>query len=66
MAVDNTQKIAALKEARDSGIKSVSVDGTSTTFASISEMNALIRELEAEEGNTKRPTVFKMRLDGAW
>ena len=66
MAVDNAKQIAAIKEARNSGVKSVSVDGTSTTFASISEMNSLIRQLETEQGNTRRPTVFKMRLGGAW
>lgn len=66
MAVDNTAKIEAIKEARDSGVRSVTVDGTSTSFASISEMNSLIRQLETEQGDTRRPTVFKMRLGGAW
>lgn len=66
MAVDNLKAIAALKAARDSGVKSVSVDGTNTTFASIAEMNSLIRQLEAEQGNTRRPVAYRMTLGGAW
>lgn len=66
MAVDNSKKIAALKEARDSGVRSVSVDGTTTQYSSVAEMNSLIRQLEDEQGTTKRPTVFKMKLGGAW
>ena len=66
MATDKAITIEALKEARDSGVKRVTVDGTSTEFASMAELNSLIRQLESEEGTTKRPTVFHMKLGGAW
>lgn len=41
-------RIEALKDALDSGTNSVSIDGVTTSFRSVSEINARIRQLTAE------------------
>jgi hypothetical protein len=41
-------RITAIRKARDSGVYSVTHSGTTTTFRSLADMNAIIAELEAQ------------------
>ena len=66
MAVDNSEKIAALKDLRDSGLRKVTIDGDTTESRTVAQINSLIRTLEEEQGNTRRPKVSKLRIGGAW
>ena len=66
MAVDNSEKIAALKDLRDSGLRKVTIDGDTTESRTVADINSLIRTLEEEQGNTRRPKVAKLRIGGSW
>ena len=66
MAVDNSEKIAALKDLRDSGLRKVTIDGDTTESRTVADINSLIRTLAEEQGNTRSPYVSKLRIGGAW
>jgi len=52
MATETEIRLTALKAARDSGVLTVKHGETSTTYRSLNEINALIRQLEGEVSGT--------------
>ena len=50
-------RIDALKDALDSGTNKVTIDGTTTEFRSVSEINQRIRQLTAELQELNSETV---------
>lgn len=67
MAVDNAAKIAALQAILESGARTISVDGLSTTYRSRDEILAEIsrlKESDTENGYVRRRRVMNINLGG--
>lgn len=65
---DNSEKIAAIDAAIETGVKSVSVDGVSTTYRSVSEMLLARDRLVATDtsgGYTARKRVASINMGAA-
>lgn len=57
-------RLALLEQAYASGAKSITVDGTTTTYRDASEMEQAIRRLSRQlpESRHKRPLAFRARM----
>ena len=50
-----SDEIAALKSAIRRGVKSVTYDGQTVTYRSLSEMRSILAEMERDAGVTSKP-----------
>lgn len=68
MAVDRSAEIAALAEALNSGVLSVSVDGSTTVFRSSKDIERRIARLRAEDtvnNYRQKPPIIYANLSGS-
>jgi len=65
---DKSTEIAALETILDSGAKSVTVDGVTTSFSDAGHIRKRIRELRAEtDGDQRRkPRISTVDLGASW
>lgn len=65
---DRSVEIAALQAVLNSGTKSVTVDGVTTSFSDASQIRKRIRELQVEtDGDQRRkPRISTVDLGAAW
>lgn len=66
---DRSQQINALKSILNSGARSITTDGVTTTFANESAIRKRIAELEVEQGGASalvKPRIRSIHLGNAW
>lgn len=66
---DRTREINALKSILNSGARSVTTDGVTTTFANEAAIRKRISELEVEQGGPValvKPRIRGINLGGCW
>lgn len=66
---DRTAEINALKRILNSGARSITTDGVTTTFADENSIRRRINELEIEQGASARqgkPRLRSIHLGNAW
>jgi hypothetical protein len=66
---DRTREIAALKSILNSGARSITTDGVTTTFTSEAAIRKRIAELEVEQGGSSllvKPRIRSIHLGNAW
>ncbi len=65
-APDLAAELAALKKARRSGVRSITIEGFSTQYASDAEMAAAIADTEREIAGTTKPRNIIVRATKGW
>lgn len=57
-------RLAAIQAAHDSGVKSVTIDGTTTQYSSLAEMQRIVASLKKRlpEHKYARPMSFKAKM----
>jgi hypothetical protein len=66
---DNTAQINALKSILNSGARSITTDGVTTTFTSEGQIRKRIAELQGEAAGTTalvKPRIRGINLGGCW
>jgi hypothetical protein len=66
---NRTREINALKSILNSGARSITTDGVTTTFANEASIRKRIAELEVEQGGSSalvKPRIRSINLGSAW